>query len=304
MSLRSTSILHLSFVGAAAVALTLGACGSDTEPAEPGARGEEEPATAVEADDELTALVPAEIREAGRLVVGTDASYAPNEYLDEDGTTVIGMDVDLFDAVAAKLGLETEWQNGSFDSLINGVDGGKYDVAVSSFTINEERKEEVNMISYFNAGTQWAVASGNPDGVDVDAPCGLTVAVQTGTVQEIEDLPARQEACEAEGEPITIQSYEGQDEATAALVTGKAQAMLADSPVVVYAVTQADGEIELLGDVYDAAPYGYVVPKDDTGLAEAITAALEAVAEDGTYDTVLEDWGLGAGGIDDFAVNP
>lgn len=304
MSLRFTFPLHLSVVGAAAMALTLSACGSDSDGQDPAAGEDEAPTTTAEVDDELASMVPADIREAGTLVVGTDASYAPNEFFDEDGSTIIGMDVDLFDAVAAKLGLETEWQNGSFDSLINGVDGGKYDVAVSSFTINDERKQEVNMISYFNAGTQWAVAAGNPEDVDIEAPCGLTVAVQTGTVQETDDLPARQETCEAEGNPMTIQSYEGQDEATAALVTGKAQVMLADSPVVAYAVEQAEGEIELLGDVYDAAPYGYVVPKDDTELAEAIRAALEAIEEDGTYTAVLEEWGQEAGGIDDFAVNP
>lgn len=293
---RTPTLLTRALVGAAAASLLLAACGSDSE--EPGGDSGSE----VEADDSLADLVPEEIRDKGTLVIGTDASYAPNEFLDEDGSTIIGLDVDLFDAVAAKLGLETEWQNADFNTIIVGVTGGKYDMGVSSFTINEERKAQVNMVSYFNAGTQWAVAQGNPDGVDPDNACGLTVAVQSGTVQEEVDLPARQEACG--DDPMDILPFEGQDEATSALATGRAQAMLADSPVIAYAVEQSGGAIEAVGDIYDAAPYGYVVPKEQTELAEAIVAALEALAEDGTYESILDEWGNAEGGIDDFAVNP
>jgi polar amino acid transport system substrate-binding protein len=293
---RRPATLTRALVGVAAATLALAACGSDTE--EPGG----DTGTEVAADDALADLVPQEIRDKGTLVIGTDASYAPNEFLDEDGSTIIGMDVDLFDAVAGKLGLETEWQNADFNTIIVGVNGGKYDIGVSSFTVNEERKAEVNMVSYFNAGTQWAAAQGNPDGIDPDNACGLTVAVQSGTVQEEVDLPARQEACG--DNPMDILPFEGQDEATSALATGRAQAMLADSPVVAYAVEQSGGAIEAVGEIYDAAPYGYVVPKDNTEMAEAIVAALESLAEDGTYESILDEWGNAAGGIDDFAVNP
>lgn len=292
---RRPAMLTRALVGVTAATLALAACGSDTD--EPGG----DTGTDVAADDSLADLVPQEIRDKGTLVIGTDASYAPNEFLDEDGSTIIGMDVDLFDAVAGKLGLDTEWQNADFNTIIVGVTGGKFDMGVSSFTINEERKAEVNMVSYFNAGTQWAAAEGNPDGIDPDNACGLTVAVQSGTVQEEVDLPARQEACG--DDPMDILPFEGQDEATSALATGRAQAMLADSPVIAYAVEQS-GSIEAVGEIYDAAPYGYVVPKDNTELAEAVVAALESLAEDGTYESILEEWGNAAGGIDDFAVNP
>lgn len=303
MTRRHTTTLRAGIAGIAALALTLSACGSETpedDTESPAAGGGD----AVTVDEEVAALVPDDIAEKGTLTVGTDASYAPNEYLDEDGATIIGMDVDLFDAVAAKMGLETEWQNGGFDTLINGVVGGKYDVSVSSFTINDERKQQVNMISYFSAGTQWAVAKGNPDSIDVNDPCGLTIAVQTGTVQELDDLPGRQAECEQAGSPMEILSYEGQDEATAALVSGKADAMLADSPIIAYAVQQTEGAIEPVGDVYDAAPYGYVVPKDDTELADAISAALTSLEEDGGYADVLTQWELDSGSVTDFAVNP
>src|SRR6266542_1917058 len=75
----------------------------------------------------------------GKLLIGTDSTYAPSEFLDTDGKTVIGFDVDLFNAVAAKLGLTTQWTSAKFDAIIPGVESGKYEVGVSSFTINDER---------------------------------------------------------------------------------------------------------------------------------------------------------------------
>lgn len=285
------------------LALTLGlaACGDDSG----GSGGSDQGSNAPDGElSEAGKLVPEDIREDGTLTVGTDATYAPNEFLDDDGTTIVGMDVDLFDAVATELDLETDYQSADFGSIIAGANSGKYDVGVSSFTINEERKLEVNMVSYFSAGTQWAAAQGNPKNVDPDSPCGLVVAVQANTVQDQEDLPPKVKDCQAEGEALQVQQYEGQDQATSALVSGKADAMLADSPVVSYAVQQTGGEIETVGEVYDAAPYGYVIPMDDPELADAIQMALTTLAEDGTYDKVLEKWGQGDGAIDDFAVNP
>jgi polar amino acid transport system substrate-binding protein len=138
--------------------------------------------------------------------------------------------------------------------------------------------------------------------VDPDNACGKTIAVQTSTVQDTEDLPARQKECA--GNEIKIQRYEGQDQATAAVVSGKADAMLADSPVVAYAVQQSKDKLETLGDIYDAAPYGYVVPKSETAFAEAIVEALEQIEEDGAYEAALAKWGVEQGAIDDFAVNP
>lgn len=303
---HSPSSFVISIAGIATLAFVLTACGSDDGGKGTDGKSTGEPAagSSVEVDKDVAALVPDAVAKKGSLTVGTDASYAPNEFFDEDGTTIVGLNIDLFDAVAAKMGLDTEWQNGGFDILINGVVGGKYDVSVSSFTINADRKKQVNMISYFSAGTQWAVAKDNPKDVDATDPCGLTVAVQTGTVQELDDLPVRQAECEDAGTPMDILSYDGQDEATAALVSGKADAMLADSPVIAYAVQQTDESIEPAGDVYDSAPYGYVVPKDDMELAEAISAALESLEADGTYEEILNDWQLTSGKVTDFAINP
>ena len=296
--------IRLALVTTTVAALLLSACGSSSLSSEPGgdSSGAGASPSAVAKNDELAAKLPAKIADAGTIVIGVDASYAPNEFLAADGKTVEGMDVDLFDAVAAKFGVETEWQPADFTAIITGVQASKYDLGVSSFTINDERKKQVNMVSYFSAGTSWAVAKGNPKGVSVDDPCGKTIAVQTGTVQQEEDLPKRQQACGSN--PMKILPFEGQDRATNAVVTGQADAMLADSPVVTYAITQSGDKLEQVGEIYDSAPYGYVVPKDQAEFAQAIADALTELKADGTYDAVLQKWNLQDSGISDFAVNP
>jgi polar amino acid transport system substrate-binding protein len=297
---RSGTLLGLAL----AVALVGAGCGDDG-----GDGGSTETTAGAGAaptvDEALAAKVPDAIKSDGKVLIGTDASYAPNEFLDADGKTVVGWDVDLFNAVAAKLGLQTEWQSATFDAIIPGVQSGKYEMGISSFTINDERKQQVNMPSYFSAGTQWGTKTGNPTGVQPDDACGKKVAVQTNTVQDTEDLPKRDQACKSAGKPaITVDRYQRQDQATAAVVSGKDDAMLADSPVLAYAVKQTNGQLELLGDIYDAAPYGYVIEKDQTEFAQAVADAVQALITDGTYKTILDKWGVGAGAIDNPAVNP
>ena len=252
---------------------------------------------------DLASKLPESIKNAGVIKIGVDASYAPNEFLAGDGKTVQGMDVDRLQCRSpAKFGVKTEWHPADFGSIINGVNGKKYDMGISSFTINPERMKQVNMVSYFSAGTQWATAKGNPKGVDPDNACGKNIAVQSNTTQDMTDLPVRQKKCGSN--KINVLSFKDQSQATAAVVSGKADAMLADSPVVAYAVKQSGGKLEPLGDIYEAAPYGYVLPKDETEFAQAIVEALKEIDKDGAYKAALEKWGVEQGAISDFAVNP
>jgi polar amino acid transport system substrate-binding protein len=292
--------IKLGVAAASVAALALSACGSSSLSGDPGA--ESAPSVSVSENVDLASKLPESIKSAGVIKIGTDATYAPNEFLAGDGKTIQGVDVDVFNAVAAKFGVKTEWNPADFGSIINGVNGNKYDIGISSFTINDERKKQVNMVSYFSAGTQWATATGNPKGIDPENACGKNIAVQSNTVQEAEDLPVRQKKCGSN--KINVLSFKDQTQATAAVVSGKADAMLADSPVVAYAVKQSGGKLEALGDIYDAAPYGYVVPKDQTEFAEAIVEALKEIEKDGAYKAALEKWGVEQGAISDFAVNP
>jgi polar amino acid transport system substrate-binding protein len=253
----------------------------------------------VSQDKELAKLVPADIASKGTLAVGTDPTYAPNEF-QGDADQIIGFDIDLFNAVSEKLGLKAEYQASTFDNIIPGVQGGSYDVGVSSFTDNAEREQVVDMVTYFEAGTQWAQAAGGD--VDPDNPCGLTVAVQTGTVQ-VDDITARSEKCTSAGkDAVNILQFDDQGQATNSVAVGQAQAVLADSPVMAYAVQQSNKALELAGDVYEAAPYGYVVAKGG-GLSKALQAAVQSLIDDGTYADILKKWGLDDGAVSTSEIN-
>jgi polar amino acid transport system substrate-binding protein len=126
--------------------------------------------------------------------------------------------------------------------------------------------------------------------------------VQTGTVQDTDDLPARQKKCAGKGN-IQIQRYDDQSEATNSVVLGKADAVLADSPVMAGAVKKVGGGLSLVGEVYDAAPYGIAIPKNGGTTKDAILGAVKALIGDGTYKAILDKWGVSSGAITDPVIN-
>ena len=199
--------------------------------------------SSVKKDDAIAALLPESVTKDGKLTIGTNPSYAPAEFLDADGKTQIGYDMDLARAMGNIFGLDTEIVSSNFDTIIPAI-GSKYDLGIAAFTITKERMESVDFVSYFTAGMGYAVAAGNPKNVDENDLCGLNVAVETGTVEE-EAINKTAKQCKADGKKdITIQSSKQQTDATTAVVTGKADVFFADSPVVGYAIAQTDGQLE------------------------------------------------------------
>jgi polar amino acid transport system substrate-binding protein len=262
-----------------------------------------DPAT-VQKDDALAAMVPSAIKSKGTLTVGSDTTYAPAEFLGPDGQTPVGYDVDIAKAIGATLGLKVQVQTAEFTGILPAL-GPKYDLGISSFTINKERLSAVNMVSYFNAGTAWAVQKGNPKKFSLDDVCGKSIGVQTGTVQEDPDLSGRNKKCTADGkQPINIVTLKNQTDVTTRLVNGSIDAMAADSPIIGYALTQTNGQLEKLGDVYDAAPQGIAVAKSDTALADVIQKTVNKLIENGSYKKILEGWGNAEGAITKSEINP
>jgi polar amino acid transport system substrate-binding protein len=255
--------------------------------------------SSVAKDDALAGQVDSKISSDGKLVVGTDPSYEPSEIKDSSGK-IVGFDVDLGTAIAKKLGLTAEFQQSKFEAILPAL-GTRYEIGMSSFTDNPDREKVVDFVTYYRAGTQWAAKDA---AFDPENACGKKVAVQTGTVQATEDLPVRIKKCTDGGKPtIAVQKYDDQTEATNAVVLGKADAVLADSPVMAYAVKKVGGGLSLVGDVYDAAPYGIAIPKNAGTTKAAILGAVKALIADGSYKKILDKWGVGSGAITDPVVN-
>ncbi|WP_025134654.1 ABC transporter substrate-binding protein [Leucobacter sp. PH1c] len=281
---------------AAAALLTLTGCVTNEE----GPQHESTDTSKITVDEAAAALVPADIKESGKLILGTDASYPPNEYKNSSGE-IVGWGVDLAGAVSARLGLEPVWEEAGFDTIIPSIQGGKMNMGSSSFTDNAERQKTVDFVNFYEAGVLWAA----PIGADVDPnnACGLKVAVQAGTFEHTDELPAKSAECEAAGKPkIEIMPFEGQAEATNAVVLGQAEAFSADSPVTLDAIAAQSEKIEAAGETFDVAPYGYALPKD-TDLTKAVQAALQSLMDDGTYLEILTKAGVEDGAIAKATIN-
>ncbi|NEM89778.1 ABC transporter substrate-binding protein [Galbitalea soli] len=251
-------------------------------------------------DATLASLLPASIKSAGVIQVGVDATYAPNEYKDPSGNA-IGWDIDLFNAVAAKLGVKANYNIAGFDTIIPNITGGKYDAGVSSFTDTAEREKQVDFVNYYSAGILWASAAGKT--VDPSNACGLKVAVESGTTEQQDEVPAKSAACVKAGKkPIQILKYDGQDLATNAVVLGQADAMSADSPITEYAIAKSGGKLQAAGTTTDVAPYGIAVAKGST-LGTAVQKALQALVDDGSYKAILTKWGVADGGLTTITIN-
>jgi polar amino acid transport system substrate-binding protein len=264
--------------------------------------GSSSPASEVKAAkvDDIAATVPDEIKKSGKLIVGVNIPYTPNEFKDSSGK-IIGFDVDLMNAIATTLGLTAEYREADFAKIIPSIQGGTFNVGMSSFTDTKEREQSVDFVDYFSAGTLWAQRAGGS--VDPNNACGKKVAVQATTVQETEELPKKSETCTEAGKPaIDILKFDGQDAATNAVVLGQAEAMSADSPVTAYAVKQSDGKLVAAGETFDSAPYGWPVPKGSP-LAESLRQALEHLIHTGDYQAIAKNWGVESGTIDKPMIN-
>jgi polar amino acid transport system substrate-binding protein len=259
--------------------------------------------TSTQAAPATTIALPAALKAKGTLKVATDATYAPNEFVAPDGKTVIGMDVDLGEALGRLLGVKFEFVKAGFDAIIPGLAAGKYDIGMSSFTDSKEREKTVDFVTYFTAGTSFFVkAQGGPSIGGLADLCGHKVAAEKGTVQ-VDAAEAQSKKCKAAGKgTVDVLTFPDQNGANLALSSGRAEVGLADSPVVDYAVKKSDGQFKLTGTPYDTAPYGIAVPKGK-GLAQPLLKALQELMRTGEYRKILAKWGVESGAIDNPVIN-
>jgi polar amino acid transport system substrate-binding protein len=209
--------------------------------------------------------------------------------------------VDLMNAVASVLGVTPDYRQSDFDKIIPSITGGTYDVGMSSFTDTKAREQTVDFVTYFSAGILWAQRSGAS--IDPNNACGLKVAVQSTTIEDTTEIPAKSDACVKAGKPpINKLKFDQQDAVANALVLGQADAMSADSPVTAYAINKSGGRIEAAGQVFDSAPYGWPVAKGSP-LGQSLLKALQHIMATGDYKTIATNWGLQSGMIDHPVIN-
>ncbi|MFJ7242757.1 ABC transporter substrate-binding protein [Streptomyces olivaceus] len=292
---------------AALLTLLLASCGSGGEEIPEDTRaadlGRQDVVSAVHEDAALSAALPAELRESGRLRIGSGIGVPPVAFSPEDGGPPRGVDIDVSEAVARVLGLRVERKHVSGASLITGLNAGRYDVGTANLAVTEERKQALDFVLYVTDGTGFAVREDSElkKVDDVGRLCGLRVGTGTGTTFE-EDLEAASEQCAADGgKPITISTYPDAAAHFLALRQGRVDVLMTTSSVLRYAATQQP-DLRYLNEI-ERKNVGLAVKKGSP-LAEPLKNAVNQLIEDGTYARILKKWQLEPAKVKESVVNP
>ncbi len=240
----------------------------------------------------LYAALPQSVKDKGSIQVGSDIAYAPMEYYDTDGKTVIGFDKDFGDLLGAELGVPVVFNNSTFDGLITQLESHRFDAAISSMSDTKERQKQVDFVDYYLSGSIMYVKAGNPQGLkSVDDLCGQTISLQRGTTQEDYVSTELSPACEKAGKAkVSVMAFDRESEAMLQVEQGRAVAGIQEYPVAVYNTQQAKGKFEIIGQQVIAGPLGVAVSKDNTQLRDALQKALQAAIDDGSYQKLIDKY--------------
>ena len=223
------------------------------------------------------------VKKAGVIKVGTSADYPPFESVDASGNKV-GFDVDLMTEIAKRLGVDLEWVDMPFDSLIAAVQEGKIDASISAFNYSEERDKTVDFSeAYYTSEDAFTVADGftgsivNPEDV-----AAFKVGVQTGTTQDgwlTDTLVTPGKLAEE-----NIFRYDRVDQAMMDLKNGRIDVMMSDYIPAQALATQLGGLKIVYHGVLSSGPMNIVVPQDDKELTQAINEVIKQLQSEGFID--------------------
>lgn len=270
--------------------------------------GEAKPESSIatqEKDAELNAALPADIRDAGVVKIGTEALYPPFESLADDNKTIVGLDPDLATSLGEVLGVKVEFTNTAFDGLLTALDGGRFDLVIAAVTDTKEREAEYDFVNYFMTGQSIVVKKGNPEGIEgVEDLCGRPVAVLRASTQEKLLEGFNDKECKAD--PIDVTALQSDKDALVQVQTGRADASFTQDAVGVYNAQTIGGgnQFEIANsEALLPTPVGMVFTKEDTELRDAFRDALDVLIENGTYAEILEKHDMTQGALDEAAIN-
>jgi polar amino acid transport system substrate-binding protein len=293
--------LRVGLVGLAALAaLVVTGCGATTSTG-PGGTGNSgaTPTSTVTCPTNTSSF---HLVASGKLSIASDTTYAPAEFKDASGNFV-GYDMDLAREIARRLCLTPDLQTADFGAIIPNLTTpalgqGRYDMSISSFTINDDRQKKVDMVPYFTAGESLLVPKGNPKNFSkFEDMCGKIIAVQDNTVeqQELEDANGGHnnsgQAPVCASNQVKIVHNPDQSLVILDVVNGSADASYQDSPVTGYYVSQHKDKLQIGPITVAPSPEGIVMRKDNPALETAVKQALDNMRTDGTYLRILKQWG-------------
>jgi len=243
------------------------------------------------------AELPAEIKQAGTLKLTVNSTYAPMEYRDPASNELVGLDIDLANELAKRLGVKIVWSETPFAELIPSLQTKRADFIISGISDRASRRETADFVDYLGTGPQFFVMadSAAKDATDL---CGKKVGTTRSTSFPVEIEKWSKQNCETTGKPA-IQYVPGENsiDVRNQLKQGRIDAAVQGSETLPYAQSQEPGKYRVVGEPFAKGYQGIMFRKDDAVLREVVTEKLTAMIADGSYKAVLDKWGLGANAV-------
>lgn len=268
----------LALVLAAVLLFALAACGSSESETTVASSGESAAADDSSAAASDTSLE--DVKKSGKLSIATSPDFPPFESL--EGDEVVGIEIDLLNMIAEKLGVELEINQMDFDSVLPGVQSGKFNVGVSGITVTEDRKKNADFtVPYFAAAQAIVVLKDSSIKSKADLE-GKKVSVQTGTTAE--------EYCMKNG--YDVSAYQANNDALSALTGGKVDAWVIDNETAIKMSEETNGKTVVLDEPMTTEPYSLAFKKGSSSLVDEINSYIESWLKDGTIEKIFEKYGV------------
>jgi polar amino acid transport system substrate-binding protein len=247
-------------------------------------------------DATVRTALPEKNQQSGTLEVATSLQWPPFDFKTDDGKPD-GLDIRLVTALAARMGLKPNFTDVKFPAIVPGVQTGRFDIGVDQLGVTPERRKIVQFVPYYRGGLGLLVREDN-HGLSVSQLCGLTLALTQGSSQ-VAVAQRQSEQCVAAGKkPISFQYFPDSADTYMAVANGRGDGFLTDRAVGVY-VAQHNGKLTMTeGMLPGTEDYaGIVIGKDNDKLATAIRLALVGMVRDGSYQKLLNDYGVGSAAL-------
>ncbi|TXN29799.1 transporter substrate-binding domain-containing protein [Lacisediminihabitans profunda] len=242
-------------------------------------------------DPKLAAKLPSGFGDT--LTVAIDLSSPPARLVDKDGKPA-GFDADFTNLLAEKLGLKAKIVNVPLAQIVPGLAAKRYDLSINNLSRNPEREAQLDMVEYMQGSAGIAIPAANPKKVNgkPESLCGLKLAVLSGSYQETTQIPQINTACAAAGKPAaTPTAYGTNNEAILALGSKRQDAWIGNGTVSAYAAAQNPQVFKSL-TLTDSWSHDNIGLPKGSALTDVVAEAFQSLMDDGSYEQVLEKWGI------------
>jgi len=249
--------------------------------------------------------LPDAIKAKGQITVGINGIFAPMEFKQPGTEDLIGVDVEIAQALGKALGVKVVFDDQKFDQLLPSVTTNRVDFVISGLSDTAVRRKTYDFIDYFVSGTQaYTTKNYSKKFTKLDDFSGSTIAVSASTDYWGTMEKWSKENLEAKGKkPFILLPVDSEATARLQMVQGRAQFSAISPEVLGWLSKQNPGKFIPVGPVLAPDPYGMCFKKDNTELRDAVLEALKRILKDGTYKTILAKWEVSQSAIKEALIN-